>query len=81
MSWVAVGWDANGVKYWFKSDGSQFPRMDEATFFDDEGEALMLANEMREESWGKVNYPGEGPPPEPPKVVNTAHEAAERPDG
>jgi hypothetical protein len=77
--WVAVGWDVNGVKYYFKSDGSQVTELTEATFFDEPGPAVMLANDVREKSWGKIRYPGEGEPPKPPSVVKTAHEEVTQP--
>lgn len=72
--WVAVGWDVNGVKYYFKSDGSQVTELSEATFFDEPGPAVVLANHVLENSWGKIRYPGEGEPPTPPRVFKTAHE-------
>lgn len=76
MSWVAVGYDANDVKYYLREDGTSVQTAEEATHFDKPGPAVTLGNWVINNSWG-TNYPGEGPKPSPPQVIRFEWEEIE----
>ncbi|MEV3937293.1 hypothetical protein AB0K52_15105 [Glycomyces sp. NPDC049804] len=68
MNWVAVGWDANNVRYFLNGEGVKTLEFKGVTTFNHPGLAWGVVEEELTQAWAP-NRPGIGPDPVPPAVA------------